>query len=343
MGVFYDQLGLEIRIEIYRLHADGKSLQQIADFVGFHKSTIGRELQRNSLATKSWPGGYCAARANELAQRRRRWDCRFKLARQPALAMRVEQRLAMGWSPETISGRLALEDNSNTISKEAIHRFIYHRTAQKDYWNRYLQRGKYRRGKYAMRGGSPASFIKNRVSIASRPDEVATRSDIGHWENDCMAFMHNRQVIVFSHERHSRLMIGTRQTNKTAATTLATLLSHYQNLPAPLRRSTTFDNGTEFANHWALGDSLAMKTYFCDPHKPWQKGGIENAIGRLRRWLPSKTNIQLIPESQFNAIINRYNNTPKKCLGFKTPHEVFYQNLQPSHFNCESTLPLSRE
>ena len=140
MGSHYSQLVLKDRIEIYRLHADGKSQNFIADYLGCHRSTIGRELRRNSLKTKVWTGGYDPERADLLADRRRRWDGRFKLARQPSLLVHVKKHLAMGWSPEQIAGRLALEKASHTISHEAIYRFIYHRVAQKDYLNRLLDR-----------------------------------------------------------------------------------------------------------------------------------------------------------------------------------------------------------
>jgi len=341
MGTHYNQLGLEDRIEIYRLHADGKSLGAIADAIGYHKSTISRELRRNARPSKAWRGSYEPVRAEALAKRRRRWDCRFKLARQPELEATVRQLLAMGWSPEQISGRLALGRHPITISKEAIYGYVYYRVAQKDYLNRLLPRGKYRRGKKGSKGGSPASFIKDRVSIAERSSKIASRSRFGDWENDGMSFRHNKETIIISHERRSRLILATRQITRTAATTLETLMEHYRMLPAPMRRSTTFDNGTEFADHWKLNATLNMQTYFCDPYKPWQKGGIENAISRLRRYLPSKLSPAQLREHTFNALIAAYNSTPRKCLGFKTPAEVFMKKLQALHFKLDSTSRLS--
>src|SRR5262249_26437625 len=98
------------------------------------------------------------------------------------------------------------------------------------------------------------------------------------------------------------------------------------------------DNGTEFARHQAL-HPLAIKTFFCDPYAPWQKGGIENAIGRLRRFIPRKTDLAILPGKRFRALLGVYNNTPRKCLDFSTPAETFSQLL---HFECESTSPLAR-
>ena len=100
-----------------------------------------------------------------------------------------------------------------------------------------------------------------------------------------------------------------------------------------LRQSITFDNGTEFSRHQRIASQLGVQTCFCDPRAPWQKGGVENAIGRLRRALPRKTDLATLPQARLNAIIANYNNTPRKCLGFLTPAEIF----QPLHFKCEST------
>ncbi len=105
--------------------------------------------------------------------------------------------------------------------------------------------------------------------------------------------------------------------------------------PEPLRQTITFDNGTEFARHWELD----LKTFFCDPHSPWQKGGIENAIGRMRRSLPRKIDLATITTRRFNQLICAYNNTPRKCLDFQTPVEVFISQLL--HFKCESTSRLA--
>ena len=126
MGQCYCQLGLEERIEIYRLHAAGKSMHMIARSLKRHVSTISREIDRNSLATKVWPGGYAPVRAQKPAEHRRRWDGRFKLARQPDLQDLVKDRLAMGHSPEQIAGRLTLEHGHTVISHESIYRFAYH-------------------------------------------------------------------------------------------------------------------------------------------------------------------------------------------------------------------------
>jgi IS30 family transposase len=329
MGKHYEQLDLSERIEIYRLHADGKSLRAIAGAIGRSASTISRELRRNSKQTKAWSGGYEPARADGLAQRRRRWDGRFKLVRQPDLQDLVRDRLAMGWSPEQIVGRLTLERGRTVISHESIYRFVYHRSAQKDYWHRLLPRRKSRRGRLGRRGGSPASLIQHRRSIAERPAEAVDRATPGHWEGDFMLFARYGQNVMALHERLSRSIKLAKPKDRKAQRTVAGIKKQLKPLPAEARKTLTFDNGTEFALHYKLNNSnLGIQTFFCDPHSPWQKGGIENAIGRLRRWLPRSTDLSQLSHRRLHAIANAYNNTPRKCLDFKTPDEALLASLK---------------
>jgi len=323
MGQCYCQLSLEERIEIYRLHAAGESMQEIARSLKRHVSTISREIHRNGLATKVWPGGYAPARAQKLAERRRRWDGRFKLARQPDLQDLVKDRLAMGHSPEQIAGRLTLEHGHTVISHESIYRFAYHRSAQKDYWHRLLPRRKSRRGRLGKRGGSAASAIKFRRSISERDVDVTDRATPGHWEADFMLFAKYGQGLLIAHERQSRYTIIDHPPDRKAERTAKRLAKLLKPLPPPLRKTLTVDNGTEFALHYRLTEQLALQTFFCDPHSPWQKGGVENAIGRLRRRLPRKTNLAALSRRQIARIVRIYNDTPRKCLDFRTPAEAF--------------------
>jgi IS30 family transposase len=343
MGTNYDQLQLWERCEIFRLRAGGTSLRAIAEHLGRSPSTISRELRRNAVPTKAWNGGYRPERAHALAERRRRWDCRFKLARQPALRALVHDRLAMGWSPEQIAGRLALENAPMCISHESIYRFVYHRSAQKDYWHRLLPMRKNRRGRLRRGGISPVLHIKNRVAIAMRPDHIDNRSEPGHWEADLMCFAKYRQSVLVAHERTSRVLIARRQTTKAAKPVLDKLQSLLAPLPKRMRKTMTFDNGTEFAFHYRLKPQLGIDTYFCDPHAPWQKGGVENAIARLRRQLPRKTDLATISARTLDKLLANYNATPRKCLGFKSPAEVFWNNTKSLHFNRDTTPPASRQ
>jgi IS30 family transposase len=258
-----------------------------------------------------------------LAERRRRWDGRFKLARQTDLRNCVGKSLAMGHSPEQIAGRLALEHGRVIISHESIYRFIYHRTAQKDYWHRLLPRHKLKRGHRGRPGGSPASFIKHRRSITERPAEVEGRQVPGHWEADFMLFARYGQGLLVLHERQTRFSIVQHPVDRKAVLTARTIARQLGKLPQAMRKTISFDNGTEFAEHHRLHKTLGVQTFFCDPHSPWQKGGVENSIGLLRRSLPRKTDLKFITATALKRHVQRLNNTPRKCLDFKTPAEAF--------------------
>lgn len=328
MGQGYRQLGLDERIEIARLRQAGWSWRRIGAAIGRSHTTVSREVRRNSRATKVWPGGYAPARAQALALKRRRWDCRFKLVRQPDLQALVRQSLAMGHSPEQIAGRLAREAGRTVISHESIYRFVYHRSAQKDYWHRLLPRAKSRRGRYARQGGSPASFIRQRRPIAERTPDAVTRAQPGHWEADYMLFARHGHNILVLHERATRYTLIDKPPHRRAGLTAQRISRQLRDVPQHLRRTISFDNGTEFAEHYRLHPRLGVETFFCDVRSPWQKGGIENTIGRLRRYLPRKTDLATLEPSQLRALAQRLNDTPRKCLDFQTPAEAF---LHVSH------------
>lgn len=328
MGTCYSHLSLDERIEIYHLLACGCSCRRIAAQIGRSVSTVSRELRRNSKVTKQFASGYLPARAHQLAERRRRWDARFKLQRQPALRRLVRRRLAMGWSPEQIAGRLARDNAPTRISHESIYRYIYHRVAQKDWWHRMLPQRKNRRGRLRRGGIGSALFIKHRRTLAERPSQAADRKQPGHWEADLMAFAKYGQHLLVLHERSSRVLKLTRIANKTATHVARKIGGLIRHLPTSLKRTITFDNGTEFAHHFKLKPEV--ETFFCDPHAPWQKGGIENAIGRMRRPLPRKADLATISAREVKRIVQDYNETPRKCLGYQTPNEVFNRvALQP--------------
>lgn len=311
-------------------------MREIASAMARSPSTISRELKRNMTKTK----GYAPSYAQEQTAGRR-WRG-SKLERQPELRDAVLNRLAMGWSPQQASNWLAQNKRCNVISYESIYRFIYAQIKRtKDYkWRNYLPRRRSYRGWRGKKGGSPLRFIKDRVSLSERPKSVAERINSGHWEVDLMLFSKYGQAILVAHERYSRLVVMSKLSTKKAIPLMSQLLDLYTSLPPSLGKSVTFDNGTEFSEHYRL-NKLGIKTYFCDVRSPWQKGGVENAIGRLRRSLPRKTDIDKLTDQDINMLVKLFNHTPRKCLGYKTPAEVFTKQLL--HLKCEFTFPPSRE
>jgi transposase, IS30 family len=320
----YEQLSLAERIEIYRLHADGKSLRFIAGALERNVATVSRELKRNSKPSKKWTDGYDPQRAQELMQRRHARGRAHKLERLPELRQEVFERLAEGWSPEQIAGRLAQGPVRQRISYESIYRYIYWRTwSFKETLHRLLPRQKGRRGKRQNNGRWSRESILDRVSIHERPPVVAERARSGDWEADLMAFSKPGQFLLVAHERRSRRTLLMRQETRTAQAVADNLTAMVAAMPPHACRSMTFDNGTEFSKHYLLVRRFGITTWFCDTHSPWQKGGIENAIGRLRRHLPRKTDLDALPQHSLAHVLQRHNDTPRKCLAFKTPNEVF--------------------
>ena len=155
-----------------------------------------------------------------------------------------------------------------------------------------------------------------------------------------MLFRTYGQAVLTLHERHSRLLIALRPEGKASAPIAAAMARVLAPLPPEWRQTITFDNGTEFARHHHLHDQ-GIQTFFCDTHSPWQKGGVENAIGRMRRTLPRKTDLAGLSEDRFTQLVQAYNNTPRKCLGYRTPAEIFSD--QVLHLKCESIFLPSQE
>jgi IS30 family transposase len=319
----YGRLSLDERKEIYRLHAGGKSNKFIANILGRPPSTVGRELTRNSRRSTNWRGGYCPLRADELAKGRHARGRTYKLERQPELRKVVMDQLAMVRSPEQIAGRLAREQGSPVISHESIYRYIYWRVSSfKENLHRLLPRQKYYRGWGRRTGRSSKNYITARVSVHQRPKAVQQRTSPGHWEADLMQFSRYGQVLVV-YERKSRFTVVLPQATRKAEDVVENLKRFFKTLPPSERLSVTFDNGSEFSLHYQLRDDLGMQTWFCDTHSPWQKGGVENTAGRIRRFLPRTTDPTTLTKGVLAMLTKRLNNTPRKCLGFKTPNEAF--------------------
>lgn len=322
MGRQYEQLNVDERDEIARLHSQGASIRQIAAALDRQPSTISRELKRNA-GGGARAGPYKAAYA-QAQTAARRWSG-SRLDRDQTLRDRVLEALKQGWSPKQVAGRLKLQEGRAVIGHESIYRFIYSQLKRTNdgAWRHYLHRAKARRGPRGKRLGSPASFIRQRVGLAMRPSEALNRDQPGHWEADFMLFSALGQSVLVLHERTSRLTALVKTKTRKARPTASTLSGLLGSLPEGLRQSLTFDNGTEFAEHYRVG----LPTYFCDPHAPWQKGGVENAIGRIRRHLPRKTDLASVSHDQIIAIAQAYNHTPRQCLDFRTPAEVFSRVL----------------
>lgn len=319
MGHQYEQLREWERGEIYRLLSAGVSQSEIGRCLQRSTGTISREIRRN----RGPRGGYEPVSAERRAYRRRHARRLSKIKRLSQLEEHVRDHLAMGQSPEQIAGRLRLIEDRFSISHESIYRFIHSPAGRKEQLHNYLAQAKSRRGRRA-RLGQRKPLIPDRVSIHDRPPAIKLDLPFGHWEGDLMTFSRAGGNALVLTEQKSRFILAARQTGKKSLTTAATIKRLLHRTPTSAKASITFDNGGEFAGH----KSLKLDTYFCDPHSPWQKGAIENAIGRLRRDLPRKTQPGDHSDADFNNIIATHNETPRKCLGFQTPAEAFRREIR---------------
>lgn len=317
---FYRHLTREDREEIAVLRAAGHSMRAVAAAIGRAASTISRELKRNALDT----GRYSAHVADGAYMARRQRPA--LLERDRRLAGFVRDRLTEGWSPQQISGWLqsGAEKGLLAVAMETIYAFIYRAGQKAEQLWRFLARRHKRRKKPTARPSRDA--IRDRVPIHERPETINDRSELGHWEGDLVICQRTRPVLVL-HERKTRLTLAARLTGKGAAETACVIMAIFRRLDPGLRRSITFDNDTAFARHTLLREALEMTTWFCDAYASWQKGGIENANGRLRRWLPRQTNIDDLSDEDLQEIAMTYNLTPRKCLGYLTPIQALFKDL----------------
>ena len=316
----YSHLSDDEREQIGLLKVLGHSIGAIAQALRRPKSTISRELSRNRLPS----GRYSPLHAAGAYQLRRRRDALIEKDR--ALRSFVLDRLAEGWTPEQIAGWLKAgnERRLRAVGCETIYAFIY-RAAQKaeQLWRYLTRRHKRRRPR---RSRPSRDTIKDRVSIHERPENIDARTEAGHWEGDLIICKRTRPVLVL-HERKSRVTLAARLVGKTAAETISVMLAVFVRIEPTLRKSITFDNDTAFAQHARLKTMCAMTTWFCDAYASWQKGGVENANGRLRRWLPRQIDIDKVSDEEIQEIILTANLTPRKCLGFKTPFQAILKEL----------------
>ncbi len=319
MGTAYTQLDIDERYELFQLREAGIAQKEMALLMNRSESTISRELRRNALPK----GGYRPGSADRIALSRRR-RC-SKLERLNPLGQQVRDRLAMGWSPEQIAGRLKLEGSEHTISHESIYRYIYRPKVRPQKLHRYLARAKASRGRrYFKHRREP---MENRRSIHERPEAVEKREEFGHWEGDLMQFRTQRGNLLTLCERKTRFLITAPLKTKTALETGNVLRDIFRHLPEPARHTVTFDNGGEFAEHEKLEKQTGVLAFFCDPHSPWQRGAIENTNGVVRRDMPRKTDITDYSPTDIEDIMWAVNSTPRKCLGYRTPAEAFLENL----------------
>jgi transposase, IS30 family len=318
------RLSLEEREEISRGLAQGLSIRQIAAVTSRAPSTICREVSANGGRTK-----YRALQADRGAQRRALRPKRAKLATCPRLRRVVEAKLGALWSPEQISAWLAetyREDPEMWVSHETIYQslFVQSRGALKKELHSCLRSGRaMRRAKAYTKGKTGQGQITNMVMISERPAEVKDRAVPGHWEGD-LIFGRKMTAIGTLVERHSRYVILLKLPNGHGAEAVRTAMAkRILTLPTQLRRSITWDQGKEMAQHAQFTIETGIQIYFCDPKSPWQRGTNENTNGLLRQYLPKSSDLSQATQRELDAIARSLNGRPRQTLGWMTPSQAF--------------------
>jgi len=299
------------------------SIRQISRDLKRNHGVVIREIRRN----QSRDGTYSAVLAQETADRRRQKNRlrTRKLDRDDALREHVIRELRAGRSPDVIAGRLKTNPprglEGKTISHESIYVWIQEGEGRKLGLHHFLCRGRPRRQKRHGRK-KRKTHIPERVSIHERAKDIDRRQEIGHWESDSMVFSKQKTRLSVQYERKARYVMVHRLSNGSALETERAIQDSIESFPEPLWKTITFDNGGEGANHVKLKQTFNLQTFFCDPYASWQKGGVENANGIIRRYLPRSFDLSSLTDQDIYAIQEKINNTPRKILGYKTPKEV---------------------
>jgi len=324
-------LTLREREEISRGISAGIGVRQIAYSLGRAPSTVSREIARHGGLRR-----YRASDADVAAWEHTLRPKRCRLASHAKLRAVVADKLALDWSPEQISGWLAVtypNDDSMRVSHETIYRSLFVQARgvlKKELMSHLRSRRKMRHSKRATTEGQPRAQIIDAVSIRERPADVNDRAVPGHWEGDLISGSNNTHIATLV-ERRSRFTMLVKVTGKDTATVVRALSSQVKTLPSQLRRTLTWDRGMELANHRQFTVATGVKVYFCDPQSPWQRGTNENTNRLLRQYFPKRTDLSGHSQSALNKVAMQLNQRPRKTLGFQTPAAKLGLCVAPTH------------
>jgi transposase, IS30 family len=322
------RLSLAEREEISRGLAAGESVRGIARRLGRAPSTVCREVAANGGRDR-----YRACAADRRAIRGTRRPKPAKLAACPRLREAVEGKLELRWSPQQIAAWLALaypDDPEMQVSHETIYLslFVQARGALRQELFRCLRTGRARRRPQGLTVNNGQGKIRGMVSISERPAEAADRAVPGHWEGDIM-FGAGYTAIATLVERRSRFVMLVALPGGHGADSVADALSQVvTTLPDRLRRSLTWDQGKEMAEHARFSIATGVPVYFCDPHSPWQRGSNENTNGLLRQYLPRRTDFTTVTQSDLDRIAAELNDRPRQTLEWKSPCQALDEALR---------------
>nr|WP_227464904.1 IS30 family transposase [Nocardioides lijunqiniae] len=313
-----------------RRRAQGEeiTLAQIGDLIDRDKSVISREIARNSGPD----GTYYAAVAHQVAREQRRRRKEFRLIENLALCRRIEAWMDQGWSPKLIAAVLK-EEFPHMIMERVSHETIYQAlyvqargSLRKDLYRELSTKRPRRQPRPG--AGRAKSPYRAAFTISQRPAEVADRAVPGHWEGDLVIGAGGKSAVGTLVERSTRFVILLHLPARHDADSVAeAMIGEMAELPEHLRRSLTWDRGTELARYDKIQLDLAMPIYFCDPHSPWQRGTNENTNRLLRHWLTKGTDLSRFSAADLRRIAASLNARPRPTLNMQTPAQALDQLL----------------
>lgn len=315
----YKHFTQDDRNEISILLKKGYSQEDIGEILGKDHSSVNREINHNSV-NRVYDSKKAQAKA-KVKRSKSKYQC-MKIIKYPELAVYIENYLKNNhWMPEEIAGRWNSEKHFDkngkkvTISAPSIYKYLYSNRGQ--HLCQYLCSKRYVKKRRKKGKKIKKQLIPNRISIEERPEKINERIEFGHWEGDTLGRIKtDAEVIIGLSERMSRFIL----IDKMPA--LKYTINGFKMLLNPHRgtfKSLTLDNGVENVKY----EKLDLDTYFCHPYSSWEKGGMENLFGRLRRFIPKKASLRDYSRKQIIGFAEIMNNTPRKCLNWKTPREVF--------------------
>jgi transposase, IS30 family len=322
----YQHLSLEEREKLYGLRVQGKTFRAIGLELGRSHTTLIREWHNRAKYGRS----YLPCKAQALADKATIKQRTKAPLKNPQVFLYVRQKLRRKWSPETIAGRLPLDHPDESIHFDSIYRYIYNskKTTKKMKLWKYLALHRKRRMKKDGRKVKPVRYLRA-LPLKTRPAEVATRQTVGHWETDNLGGKVSDKTTVSGNiERKSRYTHLSKLQDKTSLTKMRDIKIKMKKSPPELSQSLTIDNGPENAKHSKIATTFSQGIFSCNPYHSWEKGSVENMFGRVRRFIPKGTSLDIVTDRQIKRIEYWLNHTPRKCLGFKTPYEIMQLELE---------------
>ena len=332
-----NRLTLAERVVIQTLLQENKPISYIARQLDKNRSSIHREIKKWVVKpTDKYNAELAQFCAKEDYLNKRNLD---KINSHFKLKVFVYKGLLNDFSPEQIAGSikdLYPNDPIMSISYEAIYKHIYrHRQSRLGAKLIKLLPYSHSKRRNKKRFGSKRTRIKDAVSIEFRPN-IQDRKQLGHWEGDQIVGLGHKSAIATMVERKTRYTYIIFLKDRTSETMTKAVADTLNNLIPEARKTMTYDNGMEMANHKWLTDNTGMDIYFANPYSPWERGTNENTNGLIRRYFPKKTDFNNITEKQLKIVQHKLNNRPRKILKFKTPNYMMQMEINKiKYHNCE--------